>query len=317
MRKYDSGWRDERLAEWHASHGLSYPITGMPFLTIEYDRGKPVGLVNYINRDAQLPHGPDIALAYRAVGSLASEDGSVLPFITARYDNAVWAYQLYAHNLAAENLLRQVSPSGVAEGTEEEFASVLYAMRGKSLPDLSRWDVEFTAAPWHRGFEPSQDEEPWPGSTVSGRRRAFEPEGPAPFSVRIPCTDIDLAVTDHTGSLNLVVDYKLGDARVDPKSSSLGALGQLRQVSGMQVPAMVVRYIPSRDTCPPETECAGAHEWMFSVYCLNQGARNELAYRLGELGDTDRLSAVVAGAEWTGLAEAEWLALVNGLRGRA
>lgn len=298
MRKYDSMWRDDRLNDWHRDNGFSYPVTGMPFLMVEYDKGEPVGLVNYIRRDMQLPHGLDITGAYRAIGSLESPGVGRLPFLTARYDNHNWSYQLYAHNQEAADLLYQVSPSGVAEGTELEFAKVLYAMRGRTIPNLSRWDIEFSLASWHQPFTDAQNEEAWPGASVSGRRRAFEPEGPSPRNVRIPCTDIDLAVLNQSGELALVVDYKLGDVRVDLKSSSLAVMGDLWNPHHQNVPALVVRYIPQGDTCPAEVKCDQNHEWMFSAYALNAAGMVLLA-------DHGRTELDGTGV-WVGLTEDEW-----------
>lgn len=280
-------WRDVRLTRWHGEHGVPYPAAGMSLPFIEYDGARPVGLVSYHPVTGALPTGGLAVTAHGALSSLQGDLGA-LPFITVLYDlspGQAPLYHLNAHNEAGARLVsgawRQVGEVGLA--------TVLYAMRNRSLPDLTRYGLALG--------EPSQlAGEPFPGAAMSVRRRNFEPVDHVPARMRIPCTDIDLMVPLAGGKgLGLVVDYKLhtvgGEA--DLNSASLRAMAELRNADGSHVPAMVAAYDPFR--------------WTFLVTCLNAAADRHLCYVLGGMDvDPDRLARAIAG-EPVLLNEAEWL----------
>ena len=266
MRRFDSGWRDSRLGALHGLWKIPYPVAGMTFPTLEYDRGEAVAIVNYIRRDvAALPKGDDVAAAYAAFGSVRGPIGVVLPFITVQYDPRNWAMQLFAHNAPAALLL------GIAERTwmkctELHFARLLYRMRDRVLPGVATDQVEFSTAPWLRHDEqlPLQG---WPGQDMSVRRRAYEPEGPSVrYSDRNPCADIDLAVVGRRSrQVSLMIDHKLHTAYIEPGHKTHQAMSALTDGVGNQIPSMIVRYDPTGDV------------WAYAALPLNASAQALLA----------------------------------------
>lgn len=296
-RKTDTGWRDLLLDVRHDYYGFDYPVAGMTLPMIEYDKGHAVGLVNYIRRGVELPKGPDAADAYRAFGRLiASRDGSQLPFLTAAYDVDDWSMRVFAHNDAARLLVG----TGWRVMSERTFASVLYGMRDRDLPDLSRYGVEWnTVANCVRC--PPNDER-WPGQAMSYRRRAYEPRVSVPFKLRVPCTDIDFAVVDVDRDVALVVDYKRsGAAEGNPRDDwNLKALASLVTPRGVGVAAFVAEYAPVKPS------------WDYRVNPLNTAARSLLSYVLGSNGfNVKKMAEAVAGTGWISLTEDEWTAVLR------
>ena len=298
-RRYDSGWRDQRLTEWHSARGFEAPAPGMTLPMVEYDRGVPVGIVNYIRRDVDLPYGGPAVRAIGSLSTLTSERGP-LPYLTAVYDPCTWAFQVRAHNRAGADLL-SADGTGWRVMAEYEFASVLYGMRGRVLPDLRPHGVEWFSQRWQGNAWPMYIL-PWPGADMSARRRDYEPVVPVAGSKRIPCLDIDLAVADQDGNLALVVDYKHLSAKINPESTNMQALSSL-YVRGCRVPAMVVQYFPEPDDRP----------WSFKVHCLNNAAEQFLAFALGSSGALDLLASVIAGQQVI-LTEAQWLDVLRAAR---
>lgn len=298
-RRYDSGWRDHRLTEWHGDYGIVAPAPGMTLPMVEYDRGVPVGIVNYYRRDVDLPYGGPVVKAIGALSSLTSERGD-LPFITAVYDPRTWAFQVRAHNKAGASLL---GPDGTGWRalTEAGFAAMLYRMRGRQRPALSMDGVVWEEQPWQDEQQPMY-KLPWPGADMSARRRDYEPVVPVAGNKRIPCVDIDLAVADQDGNLALVVDYKHLNAKVNLDSTNMQALSSLRNArADFPVAAMVAQYFPD------------AGGWSFTVHCLNQAARNLLAYVMGATGSASRLARVIGG-EQVVLNESLWLDVLRAAR---
>lgn len=295
MRRFDSGWRDARLPLVHSTIDVAVPAAGMTLPMVEYDRGEAVAIVNYIRRDLPLGKGPDIGKAYVALGALRSPIGARLPFFTVRYDPRNWAMQLFAHNDCARDLL---GTSGWLPSTELHFARLLYRLRGRVLPELSGYGVEFSEASW-LDYEGVMAETGWPGQDMSVRRRAYEPEGAGvTFGMRLPCADIDLAVVGRTGAVNLLVDYKLCNAYVDPEHATHKAMSNIRGDSGARVPSMIVRYDPAGD------------RWSFAVFCLNEPARDLLgavSYRRDESWFTEPNG-------WLNLGEDYWFDVVRQAR---
>lgn len=312
MRKTDTMWRDASLWDWHKAAHVPYPVAGMTFPTIEYDNGVPVGLVSYMSREAELPTGPDVGKTYRAFGNLGSETGP-LPFFTVRYDNRKWAYQVFPHNDQARAYTDgRLDPLGWCGMTEAEYATLLYGLRNRQLPAarLAAAGVHLALNPWHGGFVRRQEDEQWPGASMSSRRRGFEPLEQMAHRHLIPVTDIDLAVVNVHGAVRLLVDYKLGDVWADLKGPSLRALAGLRHHARSGVPAMVVRYTDRGHS-------EDGPVWMFSVACLNQAARLLLSFVLGSTGhDTEEHARLIAGEDgvWTGLSESQWLDVLTEAR---
>lgn len=302
MRKTDSGWRDAGLAAWHESRGIGCPAPGMTFVMVEYDRGQPVGIVNYIRRGEALPRGEDVTRAYAAMGDLVGSLDGPLPFLTAVYDPYNWAMTLYAHNPAARALMP--TDHKLNRVSEYGFAAILYRMRGRYIADELDPSVTLSGNPWNRfllrGGQPR--EEAWPGQFMSIRRREYEPEHQARWSSLLPCVDIDLAVVDERGRLALVADYKAtsATARRNTSSTALGSLYRTGE-NGFKtrVPAYLVR--------------GGTAMWHRGVHVhpLNLAAVQHLSFSLGHLdADPTLLSEVITQGEapdvWHQLTEAQW-----------
>lgn len=303
MRRHDTMWRDEALTDWHVDRGFHIPAAGLPQPFIEYDQGVPVGLVSYLPTSEALPSGHVAVNAYRALCSLGV-GGEALPFFSVIYDlRPGWAprYAVLAHNEPASALAsRLLGPDAPwREMGEHDFARILYAMRGRALPDLKRYGIA-----WGEACGPSQEAR-FPGASMSARRRNFEPDMHVSPTKRIPCTDIDLMIPRRNGTVGLVVDYKMADARVDLNSSSLKALSGLCGVhrgQSHEVPAMVVRY--------------DRHSWLFMVKALNRSASGDLAFALGcKDADPNVLASAIVG-DWVDLTEDQWAVVLDQAAGR-
>lgn len=299
MRKTDSGWRDAGLASWHESRGIGCPAPGITFAMVEYDRGQPVGIVNYVRRGETLPRGEDVARTYAGFGELSGPNGP-LPFLTAVYDPYNWAMTLYAHNSVARAVADM--DGKVTRVSEYEFAAILYRMRGRYIADELDPSVTLCGNPWNRFQGPVRGEEAWPGQFMSIRRREYEPEHQARWSSLLPCVDIDLAVVDERGRLALVADYKStsATARRNTSSSALGSLYAGGDAGySERVPAFLVR--------------GGTAMWHRGVHVhpLNLSAVQHLSFALGHLdADPTLLSEVITQGEgpdvWHQLTGVQW-----------
>lgn len=300
-RRTDTGWRDSLLTVRHAVYGFTAPAPGMVLPMVEYDRGRAVGLVNYLRIGDEVPNGPETAAAYRAFGRLADAAAmDHLPFLTAAYDPVDWSMALFPHNDAAQAL---VGRKGWTRVVEADFAALLYQMRGKVLPDLSCYGVRWNDTMWttpSSATDPGARYEKWRGQAMSQRRREYEPTESVPFGLRVPCLDIDLAVIGPNEYVSLVVDYKAAGARLPtnlshPNYKALASLASDTR-SPVGVAAYVVEYAPVKPA------------WQFRVHCLNKAAELHLAYSLGHTNaSTGALASAVVGDQWVSLTEAEWL----------
>jgi len=300
-RRVDTGWRDGLLAVRHLSWGFPAPAPGMTLPMVEYDRGVPLAVINYIRRGTELPRGNEVANAYRALANLHRFTGEQLPFLTVKYDPRNWAVQVFGHNPAAVDFLDRV---GWQRMTEQQFAANLYRLRGRYVPDLAPYGVEFSDDPWI-DTEPSPElvAEAYPNADISKRRREHEPVGQVRATWRNPCVDLDLMVPDRNGRVAMVVDYKGPGARINLTSTNVTALSSLYRPSPSQstaVPAFVAQYEPQ------------PHMWRIRVHCANKAARLHLSYVLGSMStDMEALAANIAGVEWVDISEAEWKAVMH------
>lgn len=298
-RKHDTQFRDARLNLVHAGWDIPFPSAGMVLPMVEYDRGRPVAVVNYLRRGDALPYGPAESAAYAAMGQLRRSDDTVMPFITAQYDPRNWAFRLFGHNDAAHELMGTKPGTWIA-CTEDHFVRLLYRMRGRKVPRLSSYGIELSTAPWlvQEGAGAAED---WPGQAMSKRRRQYEPEGVGvTFNMLNPCADMDLAVVGRTsGTLALIVDYKLEGAHIDPRHKTHQAMGSIRTGGAghrLAIPSMIVAYDPTGDA------------WRFQVWCLNEAAERLLAGILVFSG------AVAPGWRpngWTYVDERRWVDLLE------
>jgi hypothetical protein len=305
-RRYDTGWRDGMLSVRHFTWGHPFPVAGMEFPMVEYDRGEPLAVISYVRRGQDLPRGSQVSSAYSAFGTLHRKTGEQLPFFTVSYDSRNWAYSVFPHNPSAREFLSR--PAGWVHMTELQFVDSLYRLRGRYRPELAAYGVDLATDEWIES-EPSPDRavtESWRHQLMSSRRRGFEPVAQTRPSWRNPCVDIDLAVIDKTGDVALLVDYKSPGAKVNPKTTNMQAMSSLHSYRGTPVAAMLVSYEPT--TAPLR---AG---WVFRVYCLNQSARLHLAYTLGPSDDYETAARAIGGAEWVDLSEQQWRDVLNAAR---
>lgn len=297
-KRFDSGWRDARLPLVHSAWDIPLPAAGMTLPMVEYDKGEPVAMVNYLRRDQPLPGaGTGAGSAYYAFSSLHRWTGEELPFFTVLYDPRNWAMKLFGHNDSAREL---IGVNGWLPCTEEHFVRLLYRLRGRKLPVLSSYGIELSDGPLIAQAGPFQTLG-WAGQDMSIRRRDYEPEGVGVrFNMRNPCTDVDLAVISRkSGRLALLVDYKLEGAHIEPGHKTHRAMSQLRSEDGREVPSMIVRYDP------------GGDRWKFHALPLNSSAQ-DLLY--GYMVLTRAFAGIPDGDScegWTYVNEERWVGLLE------
>src|SRR5262245_54940974 len=91
VRKERTGWRDAEISQRHRMWGFNCPAVDLDFLMVEYNIGKPVGLVEYKHYCAAFPNVQHAT--YRALAELA--DVAMLPFVIAFYWPAIWAFVVH------------------------------------------------------------------------------------------------------------------------------------------------------------------------------------------------------------------------------
>lgn len=124
VRLERTGWRDQAISARHRLWGFNCPAVDLDFLMVEYNLGKPVGLIeykHYLASDPNLMHP-----TYRALRELADLAG--LPFAIARYWPSAWSFQVSPINDAA---LEHFNADELL--TEREFVSRLYAIRSLAV----------------------------------------------------------------------------------------------------------------------------------------------------------------------------------------
>lgn len=124
VRQERTGWRDQELSQRHRVWGHNCPAVDLDFLIVEYNVGKPVGLIEYKHHHARYP---DLRHAtYRALTELANVAG--LPFLLAFYWPGIWAFRVTPVNSIANNHFKNGEIV-----TEREFVRRLYGMRRRVL----------------------------------------------------------------------------------------------------------------------------------------------------------------------------------------
>lgn len=300
MRRVDSGWRDPLIQVRHRYYGYEAPAAGMKLPMIEYDHGEPLAVISYLERSTVPPYGGDVMRAHLALGRLHRATGEQLPFFTAQYDHRNWAFRLFGHNEAARAFLDR---TGWVSMTEAGFVNSLYRLRGRYVPNLSSFGVEFNETEWI-GTHQAPDYGPtetWTGQAMSRRRRNYEPVAQTRASWRNPCLDIDFAVVDRDQNVAMVVDYKSPSAKVNLASTNMKALSGLFGGShaGFNVPAFVACYRPTKPA------------WTYSVHPLNASARSFLAYALGTQGGPPTPLAQAVASDWVDLSERQWKSVLD------
>ena len=134
VRLERTGWRDLSLSQRHRRWGWDCPAVDLDFLFLEYDRGEPVALVEYKHELAaiQYPSHP----TYQAMRRLGTRAG--IPVFGVRYaGDFSWWRVSPLNELAKQWVVAQT------EMTEAGYVSLLYLIRGRSVPDglFTDWDM--------------------------------------------------------------------------------------------------------------------------------------------------------------------------------
>lgn len=125
-RRERTGWRDQEISARHRTWGFNCPAVDLDFLMVEYNLGKPVGLIEYKHFKAQTPNL--LHATYRALSELADIAG--LPFLLAFYWPEIWAFRVTPVNDKAKEFFAHEETV-----TEREFVTRLYRMRRFVLKD--------------------------------------------------------------------------------------------------------------------------------------------------------------------------------------
>jgi hypothetical protein len=125
VREERTEWRDLSLSKRHRRWGWDCPAVDLDFLFLEYDKGKPVAIVEYKHEWA----APQYAShpTYQAMINLGTQAG--IPVFACRYksDFTEWAV----------TPLNQLAKDHMAERcnmTEREWVTFLYRLRGYNPP---------------------------------------------------------------------------------------------------------------------------------------------------------------------------------------
>lgn len=126
VRQERTGWRDQEISQRHRTWGFNCPAVDLDFLMVEYNLGKPVGVIEYKHSRARMPDMQHPT--YRALRELA--DSANLPFMVVFYFTPEWAFQVYPANDTAR--------SAFTDGqlmTERQFVTSLYRLRRLTLAE--------------------------------------------------------------------------------------------------------------------------------------------------------------------------------------
>ena len=125
VRQERTGWRDLALSQRHRVWGFNCPAVDLDFLMVEYNIGKPVGLIDYKQYLARMP---DLQHpTYRALVDLADRDPP-LPFLIAFYWPDIWAFRACPVNATAQGWFGHDEVL-----CERDFVRRLYRMRRLTL----------------------------------------------------------------------------------------------------------------------------------------------------------------------------------------
>lgn len=120
VRNERTGWRDEEISTRHRKWGFNCPAVDLDFFMVEYNYGKPVGLIEYKHYLAKAPNIKHPT--YRAITELAN--CANLPFMLAFYWPRIWAFRVYPVNKIAQEHF-----DAGQIFTEYDFVSRLYKLR--------------------------------------------------------------------------------------------------------------------------------------------------------------------------------------------
>lgn len=125
VRQERSGWRDESLSRRHRDWGYDCPGVDLDFPLVEFNAGKPAALIEYKAVGAMIPNlnSP----TYQALQTLANN--SHIPFMVVFYEAMHWVFKATPANVHCAKFIKRTTTF-----SEREYVSLLYAMRGLSLP---------------------------------------------------------------------------------------------------------------------------------------------------------------------------------------
>jgi hypothetical protein len=125
-------WRCQELSSRHREWGFNCPGVDLDFVMAEYNKGKPVAIIEYkhcLAREPQITHP-----TYRALEDLANNYASgPLPFMVVFYDPDTWIMRIIPVNQTAKNFYK-----GYLNLSEQEYVRSLYKMRNIVLQDADR-----------------------------------------------------------------------------------------------------------------------------------------------------------------------------------
>lgn len=124
VRQERTGWRDQKISERHRMWGYNCPAVDLDFLVVEYNVGKPVGLVEYKHEGAAMPNFNHPT--YRALSELAN--AANLPFLIAFYNNTQWWFKVFPVNTRAKAIFTSSETL-----SEKEYVTALYKMRSRII----------------------------------------------------------------------------------------------------------------------------------------------------------------------------------------
>jgi hypothetical protein len=119
-----TGVRDLALSNRHRLYGFDCPATDIDFLLLEYNHGQPIALIEHKHKNALVNLNDSSIVATKNLA-----DRAQLPFFIVRYNPDNWHYIAIPGNRYATSHV--VAPTLLME---EEYISLLYKMRGGTVP---------------------------------------------------------------------------------------------------------------------------------------------------------------------------------------
>ena len=125
VKKERTGWRDLKLSHRHRLWGWDCPAIDLDFLFLEYDKGKPVAIVEYKHENA--PPQDAKHPTYQAIINLGNDAGR--PVFCTRYSDDFKTWKVIPLNPKAKEFL----PNRTVM-SEKEWITFLYKIRGYDVP---------------------------------------------------------------------------------------------------------------------------------------------------------------------------------------
>jgi hypothetical protein len=134
VRRERTDWRDSRLNEEHIEYGYVCPCDNVEFLMVEYDRSRPVALVDYRLRNGVISETSGL------LRHLCDNRHSSIPYFIAEYEfnnEQIQKIAIIPGNETAFNLI------GFREGlSEKDLVRLLYDLRESTVPGRREQGIE-------------------------------------------------------------------------------------------------------------------------------------------------------------------------------